>query len=157
MEEMATRMVEIANRICLLETIIVTERTARIGAKQHVQTLTAQVQTLTRNPTTGACSVDRADGHEGVEKAWQGRTGERWVERLGASLLSYSGRLDRNAMKNSAASETLVINMGLNVGMEQDSSSTLQFLLMMATTGTALDTVGNAGEAEGFEAWRRLV
>ena len=39
-----------------------------------------------------------------------------------------------NAMKNSAASETIVMNVGLCVGPEQDSSSTLHFLLVTTTT-----------------------
>ena len=39
-----------------------------------------------------------------------------------------------NAMKNSLASETPVMNVGLNIGREQDSS-TLHFLLVMTTTG----------------------
>ena len=47
-------MVEIENRISQLETNIVTERTARMDAQQHVQTLATQLQTLTRNPTTQA-------------------------------------------------------------------------------------------------------
>ena len=45
MEEMTTRMVEIANRISQLETNFVTKRTARMDAEQHVQILTThQVQ-----------------------------------------------------------------------------------------------------------------
>ena len=40
---------------------------------------------------------------------------------------------------------------------EQDSSSTLHFPLMMPTTGKVLDVVGNAGESEGLETWKRLV
>ena len=51
MEDVATIMVEIANRIGQLATNIVAERTARMGAEQHVQTLTAQSQTLSSNPT----------------------------------------------------------------------------------------------------------
>ena len=43
------------------------------------------------------------------------------------------------------------MNMGLKVGWEQDSSSTLHHLLMMATTGKASDIVGNAGEGGGLE------
>ena len=56
-----------------------------------------------------------------------------------------------------AASETPVVNEGLNVGPEQDSSSTLHFQLMTTTTGKAWDIVGNAGESEGLETWRRLL
>ena len=37
MEEKATKMVEIANSIGQLETNIVTERTAKIDAEQHVR------------------------------------------------------------------------------------------------------------------------
>ena len=43
-----------------------------------------------------------------------------------------------NAMKNSAASETLVMSAGLSVGHERDSSSTLHFLLVMTTTGKSI-------------------
>ena len=49
---MAVRMVEIANCIGSLETNMVAERTARLDAEQQLQTLTAQLLTLTRNPTT---------------------------------------------------------------------------------------------------------
>ena len=69
-------------------------------------------------------------------------------------MLSYIGQPDRNltnAMKNSAASETSVMNVGLTVGPQQDSSWTWHFLLMMTTKGKALDTVGHAGEGEGLE------
>ena len=55
------------------------------------------------------------------------------------------------AIKNSAASETPVMNTDLNVGLEQDSSATLHSLLMMTTTGKSLDIGGNAGESEGLE------
>ena len=51
-DEMATSMVEIANRMGQLETNIVTELTARMDAEQHVQTLTAQLQAMTRKTTT---------------------------------------------------------------------------------------------------------
>ena len=49
-------------------------------------------------------------------------------------MLSYIGQLDRNlmhAMKNPAASETPVMNVGWRVGPEHDSSSTLRLLLTM--------------------------
>ena len=49
------------------------------------------------------------------------------------------------------------LSMGVRVGPEQDSSSTSHFFLMITTMGVALDIVGNAGEGEGVEAWRRLV
>ena len=70
-------------------------------------------------------------------------------------MLSYTGQLDRhlmNARKSSSASESLVVNLGLNVGLEQVSSSTRHYLLMMTTTGKALDIVSNAGEGEGLGA-----
>ena len=47
------------------------------------------------------------------------------------------------AMKNSAATETLVINVGLNVGPEQDSSSPLHHLLIHASK---LDTFSKVRE-----------
>ena len=74
--------------------------------------------------------------------------------------MSCIGQLDRNlvnAMKNSAASETPVMNVIMVVGPQQDSSSVLHFLLMMTTTGKALDIVGNDGEGESLEVWRRFV
>ena len=46
-------------------------------------------------------------------------------------------------MKNSAATETLVINVGLNVGPEQDSSSTLHHLPFHASK---LDTFSKVRE-----------
>ena len=60
-------------------------------------------------------------------------------------MLSYIGQLDRNqmnTMKNSAASETLVMNVALTVGPQQNSSSTLHIHAMMTTTGKAFDIVG---------------
>ena len=88
---LATRNVEIANCVGQRETNIVTERTARMDAEQHVQTLTAMLQTLTRNPTTQAhaqlteAQAGRADRHEGEGKKWQAwRISEGWVERLAA-------------------------------------------------------------------------
>ena len=54
MDDSALRMVGVANRIRMLETNFVTVRTARLDAEKHVQTLTAQLQTLTRNPTNQA-------------------------------------------------------------------------------------------------------
>ena len=72
-------MLGIASRIGQLETNII-ERHARVDAEQHVQTLTAQLQTVTRNPTTQA------------EKAG-------WTD-WGPVMVSYIGQLDRNQMKN---------------------------------------------------------
>ena len=54
MDEMTSRMVEITNRIGQLETNISAERTARFDAEHHAQTCKAQLQTLTRNPTSQA-------------------------------------------------------------------------------------------------------
>ena len=48
-----------------------------------------------------------------------------------------------NAMKNLAASETPVMNGGLRVGPEQDSSSTLHFPLVM--------TADRRSERQGLE------
>ena len=65
MEEIATKMVEIANRIGKLETNIVTERTAKMDAEQHVQTLTAQLQSFDQKPDKpNASSVGKDDRHE---------------------------------------------------------------------------------------------
>ena len=122
---------EIANRIGQLETNIVTERTARMDADYP-----------------GASLVDKADRHEDVKKAWQaGRICEGWVERLGAGHVVQHRNL-MNAMKDSAARETHVMNVGLTVSPQHDCSSTLRFLHMMTTTGKALD--GKAGEGEGI-------
>ena len=52
---------------------------------------------------------------------------------------------------------TPVMNGCLNVGPEQDGSSTSHFLLVTTATGKVLEVVGNAGEGEGLDAWRRLV
>ena len=43
-----------------------------------------------------------------------------------------------NTMNNSAASETPVMNVGMTVGQQQDSSSTLHILVMMTTTGNSI-------------------
>ena len=126
-------MVEIANRIGQLETMIFSERTAGMDAERPVNNSVVQWQTLTRNPTTQAHSqltglIDT--------KVW------RKLGKLDASaksawddwelvVLTYIGQLDRNlmnAMKNSAASETPVRSVSLRVGLEQASSSTLHFL-----------------------------
>ena len=130
-----------------LETNLVTERTARMVAEQRVQSLTAQLQTLANvyqkpdNP--GAISVDRDDRHEGVDKGWQaGHVCERCVT-------SDTNLMD--AMTNSGASETRVMNVGMRVGPEQDCCATLHFLHKMSNTGKALDVAGNAGEGEGLE------
>ena len=50
-DDVTIRLVEIADRIGMPETNIVTERTARLDAELHVQTLTALLQTFTRNPS----------------------------------------------------------------------------------------------------------
>ena len=52
-----------------------------------------------------------------------------------------------NAMKNLAASETPVNNVGLRVGPEQDSRCTLQVLLMMTTEGKS--------DGRRWQCWRR--
>ena len=73
-----------------------------------------------------------------------GRICERCVE------LSYSGQLDKHlmhGMKNSAASDTPVMNVGLSYGQVKDSN----YAAPPAHDhkhGKALDIVGNAGEGE---------
>ena len=144
------------------ETNVVTERTARMDAAQHVQSLAAQFHTLTRHPTTQA----QAQLAGLIDARVWGKPRELDASARGAwnnselVMLSYIGQLERNlmnAMKNSAASENPVMNMGSDVCSEQDSSSTSHFLLMMTSTGKAMKIVGNAGERDGLEAWRLLV
>ena len=79
MYDTTIRRVENAIRIGLLETNSVTERTAKMTAKQDVD----------QNPQcTDASSVHRVDRHEGVGKTWDaGRIRESCVERLGAGHL----------------------------------------------------------------------
>ena len=147
MEDMATRIVEIANRIFQLEMNIIVERIARMDAEQHVQTLTVQLQTLVRNPTTQALAQLTGLIGEGLA-SWTHR------RRVGGTTVSWSCCLHRTVelepdedTMNSAASESLVMNVGFTGGPEQDSSLALHFLLMMTTTGK------NVGHR--WQCWRR--
>ena len=123
-------MVEIAKPIGQLESNIVTERIAGMDAEQHMQTLTSQLQTLTRNPTNQAHGqltglIDTMVWGKPRKLDASAKGGQHGWKPV---MLSYIGQLDRNqmnTMKNSAASETPVMNFGLTVGPQQDSSSTL--------------------------------
>ena len=148
MNDMAICMAWNANCTGMLQTNMVTERTARLDAEQHVQTLTAQLQTLTRKPDNPHAQM--VLGKLGKLDA-QAKGGSNDREPV---TLSYLGQLDRNlvnAMKNSAASETRVMNVGLNVGQEQDSNSTLHLVLTMTTTGKAFTSLATLEEVK---AWR---
>ena len=156
------RMVEIANRIGQLETMIFSERTAGMDAERPVQSSAVQWQRLTRNPTTQAHAqlaglIDTKVWRKLVKLDAFAKSA--WDDSK-LVVLSCIGQLDRklmNAMTNSAASATPVMNVSLRVGPEQASSPTLHFLLIMTTTGKALDIVGNSGEGEALKAWRWLV
>ena len=77
------------------------------------------------------------------------------MDRLGLVMLVHASQLGgdlMNAMKNSAAAEALVINVGLNDGPEQDGGATLHFLaLEMTTTGKALDIVGTLVKVDAWK------
>ena len=120
----------------------------------------ADVDQKPDNP--GASSVDWADRHESMEKAWQvGRICEGCVERLGAGHVVLHGTVgeqpDERHEELIFASETPVMDVSLNDGREQESSSALHFPIMMTTTGRVLDIVGIAREGEGLKAPRRPV
>ena len=81
---------------------MVTERTARMDAEQHEQNMTAQMQTLTRNSTTQTQThltglIDT--------KVWR-KPGKLDATAKGG-WNDWESVMLMNAMKNSAASETL--------------------------------------------------
>ena len=136
-------------RIGQLVRNIVTSRTARMDAEQHAQTLTAELQTLTRNPTTQTQAQPGINDTKVWGKLWKLDAAEKGVwNQWRPVTLSFIGKWDRNlmnAMKNSAASEKFV-------GPEPDSSSISHFLHVTTATGKVLEVVGNAGEGEGLDA-----
>ena len=99
----------------------------------------------------GVSSVDRVDWRKPGKLDASANGGWNDWEPV---MLSHIGQLDRNLMNAVKNSSSVA---GLHVGLEQDISSTLRFLHMMTTSGKASDIVGNAGEGEGLEVWRRLV
>ena len=81
-DETAVCMAEIANRIGQLETTTVTERAARFCAEQHVQTLTTQLQTLSRKPDsqTHAQLVGLIDPKEWEKPKLDASTNGAWTD-----------------------------------------------------------------------------
>ena len=132
-----------------LATTVLTERACSVDAVQHVQTLTSQLQTLTSN----ASSQPKA------------QTPASLID--DAKVLGKRSNLDPSkksawndlmiATQHSVAADVPDLKVSLNNDQEQDRTSTLHFLPMMTTAGKALDIVGNVGEGEGLEGWRRLV
>ena len=153
MDDVTTRTVEIANRVGQQETNIVPSRANPDGPVANIDRKTDHHD---------ASPVDRVDRREGVEGSLAGATQlpRGAPNEREPVTLSYIGQLAwnlMNATKNSRASDTHIMNPGWSVGAEQDSSSTLHFLLLMTTTGQPLDIVGIAGEGEGLETSRLLV
>ena len=120
-------MVKIANRVGQLETKIFSEPTAGMDAERPVQNSAVQWQMLTRNPTIQAHAqltglIDT--------KVWR-KLGELDAPSKSAwddwelVVLTYIGQLDRklmNAMTNSAASATPVMNVSLRVGRSRPAA-----------------------------------
>ena len=124
MEEIATKMVEIANRIGKLETNIVTERTARMDAEQHVHTLTAQLQSFDQKPDNpSASSVGKDDRHERCRESMASWT---HLRRVGGTAGSRSCVLRQTAGQDSEERHEELSGVrnschGLDVGLEQNS------------------------------------
>ena len=133
------KVVEIANRIGQLETMIFLRAHCRNGCRAAREQLGGPVADVDlRDPTIQAHA--QLTGLIGT-KVWR-KLGELDASTKSAwddwelVVLTYIGQLDRklmNAMTNSAASATPVMNVSLRVGPEQASSSTLHFLLTMTT------------------------
>ena len=145
-------MAEIGTRAAQPDTTVVSEHVARLDAEQEAQTLTTQ-------PATVARSVGGLDRREGVGKVWRaGCIHEGRVERLGAShdVAHWLAGQECDKRHKELGGGIFCRERG-HERPQQDSSSTLPFLLVMTTTSFALDIVLDAAEGEGLEARRREV
>ena len=101
-----------------------------------------------------ASSVDRVDRREGAVKASQvGRICDGCVERLGAGHAVLHRTVGQEP--DQRHEELSSVGNFYHERWRSVRSSTLHFLLMMTSTGKALDIVGNVGEDD--QAWRPLV